>query len=146
MSKKIDNLFERFNQLILTITHKSSYQQKKYAIELLEGLFTEITYLQEIIDKMKGTGIDEYNDQLFKSITLNNLLGCDRLDFELIIKDNFLKWLSDKMKSIKKILTFNQILNYARLYGLYCLNYGKEPEKLVDLKVLIDEYELEGYE
>lgn len=143
----IADKFEEFNQLLLSITEKSTYKQKKYAKKLLEEIYNMVIFQQNELDKYREHPEKVYTNLLFKSITILQLMGFTQIGFDQI-NDEFLEWFTLRIKKldIKKIFTWNELNNYRRLYELYKMNYEKEPEKLIDLKKLITEYELEGFE
>lgn len=148
MAKKIDNIFARFNQLLLDITVKASLTRQRYAKELLSDLYQLIINMQARIDQHTGRNADEYDDLLTKTIRLLQVHGYTQVDLDILDKP-FIDWLNDKLKNVSENqhLTYEKVRNIHRLYGLSVMdNEGKEPAKLSDLKQIIKEYNLSGYD
>lgn len=142
--KQIDKKFERLNNLLIAITEKSSYTKKKYTKQLLEELYQEIINLEKRIEQLTDIKPDIYHDQLLKAIRLLQLFGISQVSFTKLEKE-FVEWLVERQSAVNKNFTLEQITNFSRLYDLYKLNYGKTPDKLIDFKQLIKEFELNGY-
>jgi hypothetical protein len=49
-------------------------------------------------------------------------------------------------RKLKEKLTVEKLFNLLRLYDLYVILYSKKPEKFSDLKEMIKNEELTGYE
>lgn len=142
---KLEEKFEEFNELLISVIEKSSYKQKKYAKKLLEELAIEMLIQEKRIIKLMDMPENEYQDVLFKAISLLQIFGITHVDFELYHKD-FIEWLVDKLTRIKKTLTIDKLNEIRKLYNLYVADFGHKPAMLKDLNKIITQYQLEGYE
>jgi len=144
MDSDLQTKFNEFNILLLSITEKATYKQKKFAKKLLEELGEMIIIQQKRIYDLLEIPENEYSDLLLKAIRMLQIFGITLIDFDIYQKE-FIEWLIKRLAKIQKTLTNKELNDMRRLYNLYISEYNKQPAKLNDLKILIKEYDLQGY-
>ncbi len=133
----------KLKELFAPIASNFSSSKKQYLNSILETIITELNYREDIIGNLnaKLSGFknkDDYDNEYNRVMDILILLGADSLIYIQSFRKDYVDWMIEHRKELKRPFTIMQLVSTYQLMILFATDKERMPLYFTELKQFMD--------